>query len=488
LENTSSIPAQDILKLPQVISADKPVDIILIEEGLDARGQWYQRFDVVIGPGGTMADAAIVVYGDERRASDLLEIVKRRYPSIDVRRIPVGLRIEIIVDPTVAFVLRDSRREGDWEIRNYFNGAMERRRVNARVVKLPEDKPGKEFAIPGDTSDRPVPAGARLLEYQYRASETFEQAVGLIYEEQSVAAMRHFITQTTFDQNNWPPPPLDKLRVVVMKDTDLQDHQISEVERPFPGEKPVAVEAQLDEQRENRRQSGIYAIAHSPYFTTYRIRIASARTSARQIASLIYNNADRWKDVASAAQVELPTDDPPPDVRLQGRDFLLQVAYEDEGFLLADPNLDATQNTRVRQLLNGTEITTVTKGPNLHVLLPTGYRKAIYQPVDLVIALARIKAGIWGENEEAIVQFIWDWDPGSPRRSGDVLQTAAIKTRRGQTVIEVTVQPRPNVGDIVGIVRRWAPYAFAVVAISFGLVLILLAGRSGAPKPYRRRW
>jgi hypothetical protein len=476
-----SAPAQSAL-------AQKTVEIVLTEEGLDARGRWYQRFEVVIGPGGTIADAALAVYGDERRAPDLLEIIKERQPNIDVRRVPVGLRIDIIVDPTVAFVLKDSRREGDWEIRSYFNGAIERRRVNARVVILPADKPGKEFAVPGDTSDRPISAGARLLEYQYRAGENFEYAVGLIYEDKTVAAMKHFISQTSYDLNNWPPPALDKLRVVILPGTDMSDYPIQELENPPRPERSPATDAQLQEQRQARLQAGIVAVAYGPFGKNYRIRVASARLTARQVASLLYNDPEKWKGVAAAAGIDLPAADPPPDVRLQGRDFEVQIAYEDEAFLWGEPVTDAGQNTKTSRLLNGTEIIIAVKGPNRHVILPTGYRKATQQPIDLVLAIARLQANIRGKNDEEIARLLWDWDPGAPRRSGDVVQSAALVSRRGITVIEVTVQSRPNVVDLVGTIRRWAPYVFAIITISLGILLVVLAGRSAAPKTYRRRW
>ncbi len=469
---------------------DSGVDLVLAEEGKDLQGRWLQRFEVTIKPGGTLADASRVLYGDERRAPELLDAIRKRNPNVDAQHIPVGLKIGITVDPSVSFVLKDTRREGDWQISSFYNGAVERKRANARIVELPADKPAQEFAVPGDTSDRPVPAGARLLEYQYRAGETFDQAVAIVYGTASIETMKHFISQTGVDVNNWPPPPLDRLRIVVAPGTDLADEPIVEVPAPLlpSGQYPPGMAQLRQEQDQQRRQAGIFRVQTGPYTTTYRLRVIDAEVAARQAAALIYNDPERWIDVAQAAGLKVTKDQPQTNTRLQGREFDLQTEYDEEWFALGDPAVDEAKGSRQVRLLNGTLVASATKGPNRIITLPTGYRKVVYQPSELGLALARIIAYVFKSGEGGAAHILYEWDPGVPRQPGGTVETASLAVQNKQVLLRVQVAPARSAGmDPVALLRQLTPCLFAVGAVFLGTLLVVVVGRASAPKPYRRR-
>ncbi|MCL4534777.1 MAG: hypothetical protein M1370_06405 [Bacteroidetes bacterium] len=487
---SSSPPSTPQKGVSAVPLADLGVELVLAEEGKDLQGRWFQRFEVTIKPGGTLADASLVLYGDERRAPELLELVRKRQPNIDAQHIPVGLKIGVTVDPSVAFVLKDSRREGDWEINTYYNGAVERRRANARVVELPSDKPAQEFAVPGDTSDRPVPAGARLLEYQYRADETFEQAVALIYGADTIKAMEHFISQTGVDVNNWPPPALDRLRIVVAPGLSFTDDPIEEVAIPSPpsAQLPPEVEQMQRDQDEQRRKAGIYRAKVDSYGATYRMRILDAGVSSRYLATLLYNDPERWMDVVQAAGFKVQKDQPLDNIKLQGREFELFLEYDEEWFPLGEPVVDGARGTRTIQLLDGTQVTTALKGANRVVILPSGFRKVIYQPIELSLALARVVAYVQNSGEDGAARLLWDWDPGVQRQSGSVLQTANLVVQNKQVLLQVRVEMKRSPGpDPVALLRQLSPCLFAAAAVFLGTLLVLVVGRASGPKPYRRR-
>lgn len=488
--NSPLIPPTIPEQKPATPLADLGVELVLAEEGKDLQGRWFQRFEVIIKPGGTLADASLALYGDERRAPELLDLVKKRQPNVDAQHIPVGLKIGITVDPTVAFVIKESRREGDWEINTYYNGAVEHRRANARIVELPSDRPGREFAVPGDTSDRPVPAGARLLEYQHRADETFAQAVSIVYGTATIKAMQHFTAQTGVDAENWPPPALDTLRIVVDPGLTFTDDSIVEVAVPSSPSVQLPPEAeQLQrEQDEQRRKAGIFRAKVDNNGATYRVRMLDAGVSPRNVATLLYNDAERWVDVAQAAGFKIQKDQPQDNMKLQGHEFELYLDYEEEWFPLGEPSVDEAKGVRTIRLLNGTQITSAIKGPNRVIILPSGFRKVIYQPVEVSLALARIVAYVQKTGEEGAARLLWDWDPGVPRQTGSVMKTANLVVQKQQVLLEVTAEiKRSSTPDAVGLLRQWMPCLFAAGAVFLGTLLVFVVGRSSGSKPYRRR-
>ncbi len=463
---------------------------MLADEGIDPQGRWYQRFEIIIKPGGTLAGAARAVYGDERRVEELIKILHQRNPNVDPARVPVGLKLGVTVDPAVTFVVKESRREGDWEIYSYFNGVKEWRRANARVVELPTGKPAKEFAVPGDTSDKPLPGGSRLLEYQYRATETFEQAVSIVYGNATIKAMQHFIAATGVDINNWPPPPNDRLRIVVAPGLTFEDDPIQEVPMlTATASRSPEAGALLAAQDEERRNFGIYRVKADAYGTTYRLRILNGEVSARQVAGILYNDPEQWKEVAESAGFKLAKEDTATNFKLQGREFELYLDYEEEWFPAEEPQVDEKNSTRLTRLVNGTQVLASTKGPNRVVVLPSGCRKIVYQPSELALAIARVAAHAGGNGEEGAAQLLWDWDPGVPRQPGMALQNAALTSQKQQTLLKVTVEPRQAQTNPVDIVRQFAPCLFAVGAVFLGTFLVILVGQMSRPKPYmRRRW
>lgn len=371
-----------------------PVQVALVDEGLDASGSWFQRFRITIGPGGSLTLASEMLFGDQLRADELFAAARQANPAlVSPSSIPVGQEIVLTIDPRATYVIRERSVDQSRQARHliYTNGVQRTTYPSARAgllqeIVFPRDRPATEFVYADDQGRFAVAAGGRVLDYAYPGGEQFSEVVKQLYGEASVRAMQDFIRQTGWDPNRWPPAQNERRRLVVGPGEQYRD------ERPAP----LALEsiappqrAALQEQLAERARLGLYPAAFDGTRITYRALITDPAITAKRIAAALYGDEARWLQVARSAGMEVEDERvkglaPGTDPTLLGRSFELTVDLAEERFLAGPVRQEGGR--RITALRNGTIIEDypTDRQPKAGVVrivrYPSGYKRIVYRP------------------------------------------------------------------------------------------------------------
>src|SRR3990172_5544535 len=246
------------------------IEFTLLEDGVDAEGRWFQIFRMLIKPGGTLADTSELIYGNSEHIGELFAAIKQQHPNLrGPSQVPANTQADITVDPRAAFVPQGVSTDAGRgpTTYTYYTAARgvvyDPKRAKdygglSAVVDLPADRPTQTFTILEDFVPVAVPAGVPLAYYEYQAGDDLKKVVAEIYGRDSSRAMHHFLTQTQWDPNRWPPPPTERQQRLAFSATDrFEDEPFTPLDvaagNPANGE-------QLKEQVAKRGQAGIYAL------------------------------------------------------------------------------------------------------------------------------------------------------------------------------------------------------------------------------------
>lgn len=485
------------------------IEFTLVQDGVDAGGSWFQTFRMLIKPGGTLADASELIYGNSEHIADLFAAIKKQRPDLrGPSQLPANIEAELTLDPRHAFVPRsvsaDPTRGAT--VYTYYNGAKrivydpkqaKDHKGLSSIVELPADRPTKTFTILEDYVPREVPAGVRIAYYEFQSGDDLKKVVAEIYGTDSTRAIHHFLTQAQWDPNIWPPPPNDRQqRLILPSNASFGDEPFTPLDlvtgNPAAGD-------QLREQTAKRAHSGIYALFRQPYGTVYRIVANDFNLTARQVSTLLYGQDGEYLSIAAQAGFATLHDlmqNPPRDLRLFGRTFDLVVDYEKEQFLSRPATVDERSGKRTILLLNGTIVEEWPLGPKQsgvlrQIALPSGYRKMLYRPhtvsalaAQILYSLTTLGRGsdspqVRQEDEGGFVsRLIWHWGRSLPRQNGDLLDFGRLlvvptgEDDKTDQLLEVAIRPASHDGLYsLPFYRTWLDGPFVLGA---GVVIVAL--------------
>lgn len=496
------------LLAPTLVAAQAPVQVALVDEGLDASGRWFQRIRVTIGAGGSLTMASEVLYGDQLHADELFEAAKRVNPSLTTpSNVPVGQEILLTIDPRVTYIIREHTVDQARQARRlvYTNGVQRTIYVgkNSGVLQeivFPSDRPARSFVFADDHGSVAVVAGGRIVDYAYASGEHFREIVATLYGNVTVRAMQDAIKQTGWDPNRWPPPQNERRRLVLSPAEEYRD------ERPAPlalddiePQHRSALQALLAE----RARLGFYAIAFDGTAITYRGLVTDPDVTAKRVAAALYGDEARWPAIAQAAGLAVENNQvkglpPGTDPTLLGRTFDVRVDLADERLPVGPPQQQGDR--RVTTLRNGTIIEDYgaerrpTPGLARIVRYPSGYKRIVYRPDPLmVIALDFLHfqaALLRGATRDESVrdregrafsaQVLWLLLRDLPREPDDVAVAMTISDEPRGKALEVVVRPRRGddaaVPGWLVLIKTQPVLAAAGLTIAVGLVLALVFG------------
>ena len=490
------------------------IAVELIGEGFDDQGHWLQTLRVTIKSGGTLADASYVLYGDESYYEDLFEMARQKNPELkDPGSIRAGEQIEVVVDPTATYVVRESSFDDVDEkmIYKFFNGGemavfSAKKSGVIRTIDFPNDSRAKMFSFRIGAEILQIPPGSRLAEYSYRQGDAFAQVVKQIYGSSSAKALQDFIVKTGYTPDRWPPTDTGKKRIIFPTTVSYADERVQSLSRvskvPPMNEKMKAL-------MDTRATAGIFPLVNEDLGTVYQFQVTNPDTTAKDASRLLFGTEDRYLYIADQAGIlpkvgedgKIAEDFDPP---LLGRSFELFVEYNEERFLDGQPVRDDRAQRTVTRLVNGTYVEEYDRaarddsGVHRAVYYPTGYKKVFYQADELTYTLAdflffvshsgRTPEGPVAKEQQVdyIGKLIWDWAPGVPREPGDIAEGFRMYDTGSGKLIEITVAPRPQTG-----ILAWLAYnlwlgnplvaTLSIVLLATGVIVV-------ATVLTRRRW
>jgi hypothetical protein len=498
---------------------DYPTDmpaiaVSVIRDGLDAHGHWTQTVRLTIRPGGTLADASLVAFGDLNHVDDLFRAAQRSNPHlVNPAMIPIGQNIDLQIDPATAFVLETVLHGSNTIVQRFSNGVVETTYQSPngsvkRMLTFPDRKPTDYFAFPATPSPIKVRPGGRIVDLQFARGESFAQVVQQTYGITTYSAAVDLTHQTGWDPTHWPPPTGDVKRVVT-EPTGVYQIQPAEV-APIPNPNPIGRARQTALHAE-RRRAGIYAVRQESFATVYHVAVTDPNVTASELSYLIYGSTAHRLEIARAAGYQIPnsaSNQPTPfDPHLLGRAFDLAVNYQDEHFV-AWRTVDSRGVEQVG-LVDGAEITSYplsSHGLQGMVKYPTQYKLIVYRPskISLVVAqglgLFHVASNMNLSSETAnalareyAAQVIWQWSPGMPRSPGDIPDSIQLVDEPGGTVVRVLVgppAPRTVVGDLADRLDLQNPLVAAVGLVMIAAVVFLAVdlGRRYTHRHRSLRW
>lgn len=489
---------------PPILYAQAPVQVALVDEGLDSAGRWFQRIRVTIGPGGSLTLASEELYGDQLHADDLFALAKRSNPGLDSpSKVPAGQELILTVDPRATHIIRERRVDQARQTRRivYMNGVQRTIYLGARTgllqeIAFPDDRPARSFVYADEQGRFTVPAGGRLLDYAYAGAEQFNDLVAQLYGTASVRAMQDFVAQTGWDPNRWPPPREERRRLALGP-----SDQYREV-RPVPPSLetiPAERRAVLEQQVAERARLGLFAIAFDGTRFTYRALVTDAAVTARRAAVALYGDEARWLAIAKAAGLEVDEDHvkglpPGTDPTLLGRSFELTVDLADEYFPVGQEGRAGAGRTIT--LRNGTTVEEygparpLGSGVVRIVRYPSGFKRIVYRPdplwlfaLDFVHFQAAFLRGAAqdetvrdGEGRAFTAQVLWLALRDLPRERDDVPVSSTIAEVERAKVLEVVTRPRaPEAGTPTPWETWWREQPVVITgAATLGAALTLL--------------
>jgi hypothetical protein len=477
-----------------------PIAVAVVRDGLDAHGHWTQTVRLTIRPGGTLADASLVVYADVLHVDALFQAARRQNPRLtNPAVIPSGQTIDLQIDPAAVFILADVATGPDRVVQRFTNGAVNTIYLHPtgtiqRVMTFPGDRPVAFFRYPSSTGPILVRPGGRIVDLSYTGTEGFARVVSDVYGVATYSAAADFTRQTGWDPVHWPPPPGQTRRVITGSPS---------LYTPRPREVPILANPdpigrrRQEELHQTRLRVGVYAVRQEGFATTYHVAVTDPQLTASRLSALLFGSPAHRLDLAAKAGFPVPPAGTPAaasfDPPLFGRAFDITVGFEEEQFVVrrrVDPD-----GATVLLLVNGTRI--VTYPDRVHGLLalvryPTGYKRLLYRPSSLSLAIARGLAyfrlasapGVPSTTADALARndaaaVIWRWAPGVPREPGDVADVVQLVDAPAGPVVTVLVNPPPPRTALDELIDRLGldnPFLASVEVVIVGSAVLLLVG------------
>jgi hypothetical protein len=474
------------------------IQVEVVRDEVTAEG-WRQTVALTFRPGGTVAAAALVVYGDEGRSDDLFAVVQRQHPEVPrPDAIPAGLVVTLTIDPTRVFVRQQEERRPGVVTRVYTNGVREHlfappQQGVVRRVTFPVSPTGAAFAFRAEDQIVTVPSGGSLVDLVSQAGQSYPEAVQAVFGFARGPAALEFSRQTGWTVHTWPPPPGERRRLVL---GPVEQYR----QWPAVVAEPTATDPLLRERQRDlllaQQQAGIIVQQRRGWETLYRVAAVDPAVTARQVSQLIYGTPDRALEIAQRAGFALPPAEVARDrfdPSLFGLVFDLAVDLAHEQFIATREGLSEGERLT---LVNGTRIERYrrTRGLVEMVRYPTGFARLVYRPGRVLSAGAHLLAFLRGVGVAArdpaaaraavAAQVVWHWAPDLPHRPGEMVESLAWEQRDGEPVLVAVVAPGPERGPVgTALLGLWAvaPYLGAVVLLGgvSGIVVVvaLLAGR-----------
>jgi hypothetical protein len=489
------------------------VDVAVIQDGVDANGQWQQTVRLTIHAGGSLSDASLVMYGDAVHVDALFAAAQRKNPHLtSPAMIPAGQQIDVTIDPSTVFAVATVLRSANSVVLRFTNGvvstAYQRPEGSLqRVIAFPESKPTDLFIYPSATQPVKVRPGGRIVDVVYAAGERYGDLVGQVCGITSFLAASDLTAQTGWDPARWPPPAGAAKRVVTKPLTAYQEEPRAIT--PIPNPHPVGQARQRD-QLQARHKVGIFPVRLESFGTVYHVALSDPKVTAGDVSTLLYGSPDHLLDVARAAGFSVPTvaaGHAAFDPHLFGRAFDLTVDYVDEQFVLW--RRYAENGQLATGLVDGAVITAypaASSGPLQVVQYPTGYKRVVYRPPKLLSTAAQGLALFHAANAPSLsaaeanalarkftAEMLWQWGPGVPRVSGDVADTLRlVDTPDGLLLVALVAPPAPRsiVSGIVDFLALRNPLVVtgAVVLVGCAVVLAIDLTRRTLQRVQRVRW
>jgi hypothetical protein len=474
------------------------VQIQLIDEGVDAQGRWYQTFRATIRPGGTLSDAAIAIYNDLDRTDDVFRAAQSQNPNLtNPAYVFVGQEIDITIDPATISVLQESKQAQDGAARQlvYYNRIVETIHRQSqdgilRTIDFPNDERTERFVFASSFQNEEelieANPGARVVDYAYVQGEAFGDVVRKLFDVNSATAANELVRQTEWNPNNWPPTEQAQIRVVV--DTLASYEDIRPNTLDFVPDDPAAQQEwrRLTSQRE---AAGIYPLRMEREGIVYHVLVGAGNTTAKQASRLLFNSEAAYLDIARAAGIQLPSNDPskvPPeyDPLLIGSAFEIQVPFSQERFPVAGSQI-AEDGSRITRLANGTMIYDYDQPEDKSGLLqvvyyPNGYKSVSVRPNEIMLLaldfvhfqfLNIASPDMPREQREQLshdfqARMLWSWSRSVPRTAEDVAENLHMRVGGDKAVLEVLTYQRQEVPWYERLMfEMWFTYPFVVATI-----------------------
>ena len=481
------------------------IDVTVIKDGLDARGHWVQTVRLTIRPGGTLADASLVAFGDVLHVDTLFRAAQHTNPHLfNPAMIPIGQQIDLQVDPSSAFVLQTVLHGSNTLVRRFTNGAVDTSYIKpngsvTRLLTFPDGKPTDFFSFPADPSAIKVRPGGRIVDLQFALGQAFADVVNQTYGLTTYGAAVDLTRQTGWDPTRWPPP-IGSVKQVVTEPPAVYAATPRETDL-IPNPDPVGRARQIN-LHEARLKAGVYVTRQETFGTVYHVAVTDPSVTASGLSNLIYGTPDHRLDIARAAGYQIPDGGNAAfDPHLLGRAFDIAVDYQDENFVVSrSVNPDGAVEI---ELVDGSQITTYpgsTHGLVQLIRYPTQYKRILYRPSKLSLTIARGIAlfhlasapGLPSDTantlaDEDAARILWQWSPGMPREPGDIADSVQLVNDPTSPDLQVLIGPpvpRTAVGDLANRAGLGNPL-IAVLSLVVAGTLIVLAVDLG--RRYTRR-
>ncbi|MGH2460620.1 MAG: hypothetical protein ACRDIY_17340 [Chloroflexota bacterium] len=504
---TQPLPSPTVVDYPTDMPA---ISVAVIHDGLDSHGQWVQTVRLTIEPGGTLADASLVAFGDVLHVDPLFQAARHANPHLDSpAMIPIGQHIDLQIDPSSAFVLQTVLHGSNTLVRRFTNGAVDTSYIKpngsvTRVLTFPAGKPTDFFAFPASPNPIKVRPGGRVVELQLAQGQTFADVVNQTYGLTSYNAAVDLTRQTGWDPTRWPPAT-GSLKQVVTEPPAVYAAAPRDV-AAIPNPDPVGRTRQIA-LHEARRKAGLYITREETFETVYHVAVTDPSVTASGLSDLIYGSPTHRLEIARAAGYEIPAgsaaNDASFDPHLLGRAFDVAVDYQDEDFVVS--RVVGTHDAVQTELVDGARITTYPGSAHGLIELiryPTQYKRILYRPSKASLTVARGIAFFHLASapglpssvantlaDEDAARILWQWSPGIPREPGDIADSVQLVNGSTDPIMEVLVGPpvpRTVVGDLVDRLGLENPL-IAVVGLVVAGTLLALAVDLGRRRAQRAR-
>lgn len=509
LADTPTTPPANLpLEYPTSMPA---VKVAVAHDGLDANGHWTQVVELTIEPGGTLADASMVMYGDVNHVDQIFAAARQKNPSLTApAMIPAGQVIDLSVDPSTTYVLTDVLTTPDTIVQRFANGVVSTTYLHPKnslkqAISFPNGKPTDLFVFPGSTAPIKARPGGRIVDLVYRNGDSFGSLVDEAYGLTSFAAAQDLTKQSGWDPTHWPPS-IGQEKLILVGPSDLYASAPQAV-APIPNP-DLAGRALQDRLTTDRTRIGVYPIRLESFGTVYHVAVNDPNVTASALSQLIYGAPAHRDDLARAAGFQVPSDNAGKttgafDPHLFGRSFDLTVDYVDENFVVGQQTRNGATAT---ELADGAIVTTYTatdSGPLQAVAYPTGYKRIVYRPAKTYVTVAQALSLLYTaqnsqlsadaatrESNQYVAEALWRVAPGIPKSSGDIADSLQLQdSPQGPILVALIAPPSPHnpIDTLLRLLQVQNPIKGIVVLVLIGVVLVVLVDLASRGFARRRR-
>ena len=492
--------APDLVETVEYPEENLPIAVEVIADGLTPEGHWRQTVRLTIKPGGTLGHASHAVYGNMLHVDELFEAARKLNPALATPGfVPTGQSIELTIDPTRVYVLREVTADDAKLVRTFANGVREtiHRKPSSsvvRVVEFPRAPGYGAFSFPDRDGLVSVPSGGRIVDCVYKPGDDFPNLVRASLGTATFKAAVEVSRQTGWRPTSWPPPAGEAKRLILGPVESYLPDPFTPPEVRLPSQE---AQAALERLTEERRRVGIYPARFLSSGTVYRVEVEDVAATARDVARLIYGDEQEHLAIAERAGFRVPGAAQDFNPKLFGTSFEVPVDYTREYFPYAD-EYNPTAQARVIRLLNGTVVERFdraqTDGHGIWEITryPNGFKRITYRPDSLTMELATGLAYVRGIQDVQLddatgqalrrryaAEFVWDWSLGVPRQPGDIADSFDVQEVGDVKVIVVSIGPSaPLTGVESLLVRLWnrSPLVKAVAAVVIGAAVVVVVG------------